>query len=171
MSCILCLCSLTLSTHILSHPPRTPPTHITQGEVAFLLCTDVAARGLDILGVETVLNYDAPTTLTSYLHRVGRTARAGSKGLAVTCVEDGDRQLVKQVGGVVDCVGRTECAVCSPCMATRCTIAFALPLPPHTSGHQNSQNNPACTCPPQCSSTCLGRSHRIHGSRCFPDPV
>ena len=48
-----------------------------QGEVAFLLATDVAARGLDILGLEVVINYDAPTNLASYLHRIGRTARAG----------------------------------------------------------------------------------------------
>lgn len=47
--------------------------------------------------MDTVINYDAPTTLTSYLHRVGRTARAGSRGLAVTLAEDGDRALLKQV--------------------------------------------------------------------------
>lgn len=68
-----------------------------KGDVAFLLCTDVAARGLDILGVDAVLNYDAPATLTSYLHRIGRTARAGERGLAVTIIEDGDRLLVKEV--------------------------------------------------------------------------
>ena len=48
--------------------------------MAFLLATDVAARGLDILGLETVINYDAPSNLPSYLHRIGRTARAGLKG-------------------------------------------------------------------------------------------
>lgn len=42
-----------------------------QGEVAFLLATDVAARGLDILGVETVINFDCPAQLSSYLHRCG----------------------------------------------------------------------------------------------------
>lgn len=68
-----------------------------KGEVAFLLATDVAARGLDILGVENVINYDAPRSLEDYLHRIGRTARAGAAGRALTFVEDGDRGLLKQV--------------------------------------------------------------------------
>ena len=44
-----------------------------QGEVQFLLATDVAARGLDILGVDAVINYDTPFALSGYLHRIGRT--------------------------------------------------------------------------------------------------
>jgi ATP-dependent RNA helicase DDX27 len=67
------------------------------GKAGFLLATDVAARGLDILGVETVVNFDAPRNLTSYLHRIGRTARAGTSGRSVTFVEDGDRPLLKEI--------------------------------------------------------------------------
>ena len=78
------------------------------GKAGFLLATDVAARGLDILGVETVINFDAPRNLTSYLHRVGRTARAGTSGRSITFVEDGDRPLLKEVvkKGKIDLLSR-----------------------------------------------------------------
>ena len=69
-----------------------------QGQVAFLLATDVAARGLDISGVEVVVNYDPPSSLSGYLHRIGRTARAGSSGRAVTFTDDSTRSLLKEVG-------------------------------------------------------------------------
>jgi ATP-dependent RNA helicase DDX27 len=56
----------------------------------------VASRGLDIKGVETVINYEAPQSHEIYLHRVGRTARAGRSGCACTIAAEPDRKVVKQ---------------------------------------------------------------------------
>ncbi|KAL8833966.1 MAG: hypothetical protein Q9176_007722 [Flavoplaca citrina] len=70
-------------------------TSFRTGEVTHLLATDVASRGLDIKGVETVFNYTAPQNLNIYLHRVGRTARAGAPGRSCTLAAEPDRKVVK----------------------------------------------------------------------------
>jgi len=68
-----------------------------RGEVDFLLATDLVARGLDISAVKTVLNFTFPIEPKRYLHRVGRTARAGSHGVALTLCNDEERKDIKKL--------------------------------------------------------------------------
>ena len=62
-----------------------------------LVCTDVAARGLDIKNVSHVYNYDIPKTSTEYIHRIGRTARAGKEGIAIAIVSQRDYDNFRRV--------------------------------------------------------------------------
>jgi superfamily II DNA/RNA helicase len=65
-----------------------------QGKVDLLVATDVAARGLDIKDVPAVFNFDVPFNAEDYIHRIGRTGRAGASGLAVTLVSPSDTRLM-----------------------------------------------------------------------------
>ena len=73
------------------------------GEVQLLVCSDVAARGLDIPEVSHVVNFDVPVNAEDYIHRIGRTGRAGRSGKAFTLASPGDSKLlaavVKMLGG------------------------------------------------------------------------
>ncbi|MEM4267232.1 MAG: DEAD/DEAH box helicase [Candidatus Woesearchaeota archaeon] len=62
-----------------------------------LVCTDVAARGLDIKGVTQVYNYDIPRDSKQYIHRIGRTARAGSEGIAINLLSQRDHENFSRV--------------------------------------------------------------------------
>ncbi len=62
-----------------------------------LVATDVAARGIDIDDIDFVLNYDLPYSADTYLHRIGRTARAGKKGSAISLVEAHDYKLLGKI--------------------------------------------------------------------------
>ena len=75
---------------------------LTEGRVNVLVATDVAARGIDIPDVSHVINFDMPRSGDTYLHRIGRTGRAGRKGTAISLVEAHDYVLLMKIGRYVD---------------------------------------------------------------------
>lgn len=71
------------------------------GKILLLVCSDVAARGLDVSGVSHVFNYDVPFNADDYVHRIGRTGRAGQSGKAWTLVTADDDKLVESIQKLV----------------------------------------------------------------------
>lgn len=68
-----------------------------QAKIQILVATDLAARGLDVEGITHVFNYDFPRDAENYIHRIGRTGRAGEEGMAVTLVERGEMELLSRL--------------------------------------------------------------------------
>lgn len=71
-------------------------------KVTILVCTDVAARGLDVKNVPLVVNYDLPNEAASYVHRIGRTGRAGEKGLAISLCAPEDCEYIDAIYEYID---------------------------------------------------------------------
>ncbi|MFG1360230.1 DEAD/DEAH box helicase [Xanthobacter pseudotagetidis] len=67
------------------------------GEIRVLIATDIAARGIDVTGVSHVVNYDLPNVPESYVHRIGRTARAGREGIAISFCDHEERAFLKSI--------------------------------------------------------------------------
>ncbi|KXW56896.1 DEAD/DEAH box helicase [Ferrovum sp. PN-J185] len=72
------------------------------GEIELLIATDVAARGLDIDSLPLVFNFDLPSVAEDYIHRIGRTGRAGSPGQAISFVSESDRRLLAAIEKVTN---------------------------------------------------------------------
>ncbi|XP_051534011.1 probable ATP-dependent RNA helicase DDX52 [Myxocyprinus asiaticus] len=75
------------------------------GKIWVLICTALLARGIDFKGVNLVINYDFPTTAVEYIHRIGRTGRAGHKGKAITFFTEDDKPLLRSVASVIKQAG------------------------------------------------------------------
>ncbi|XP_065765769.1 probable ATP-dependent RNA helicase DDX52 isoform X2 [Muntiacus reevesi] len=75
------------------------------GKIWVLICTALLARGIDFKGVNLVINYDFPTSSVEYIHRIGRTGRAGHKGKAVTFFTEDDKPLLRSVANVIQQAG------------------------------------------------------------------
>jgi ATP-dependent RNA helicase RhlE len=67
------------------------------GKVRVLVATDIAARGIDVDGVSHVINFDMPNIPESYVHRIGRTARAGAEGIAISFVSNDERPFLRDI--------------------------------------------------------------------------
>jgi len=78
------------------HRTRTI-TGMKQGRIRVLVATDVAARGIDLAGVSHVINYDLPREPEAYVHRIGRTGRAGAKGLALSFAGRAERGMLARI--------------------------------------------------------------------------
>ena len=67
------------------------------GKYRILVATDIASRGIDVIGIELVLNYDLPTNTEDYVHRIGRTARAGGQGHAISLAQPEQRKELRDI--------------------------------------------------------------------------
>ena len=72
-------------------------TKLRQGDVKVLVATDVAARGIDVHGISHVINYDLPKFAEDYVHRIGRTGRAGNTGIAISFASNIDRHILRKI--------------------------------------------------------------------------
>ena len=73
-----------------------------RGEFSFLVATDVAARGIDVENITHIINYDIPMEKESYVHRIGRTARAGKQGSAITFVTPSEYRFLRDIEDYID---------------------------------------------------------------------
>ncbi|HWI44247.1 MAG TPA: DEAD/DEAH box helicase [Nocardioides sp.] len=73
-----------------------------EGKIRVIVCTDVAARGIDVAGVSHVINYTCPEDDKTYVHRIGRTGRAGASGIAITLVDATDVHRWKMINKALD---------------------------------------------------------------------
>ena len=85
----------------MSQNKRRPPWTVPATALSVMVATDIAARGIDVLRVSHVINYDMPDTTDAYTHRIGRTGHAERKGDAFTFITGEDEQLIRKIEQVL----------------------------------------------------------------------
>ncbi|CEM21907.1 unnamed protein product [Vitrella brassicaformis CCMP3155] len=94
------------------------------GDCPILVATDVAARGLDIPNVKQVINYDLPNNIDDYVHRIGRTGRAGNTGTAISFVNETNRPILRDLLGLLE-EAQQEVPSWFSSMVNSCTASFS----------------------------------------------
>ena len=83
---------------------QTALNEFKKGEAEILIATDVAARGIDIKDVDTVINFDIPNVSETYVHRIGRTGRAGASGMALSFCSADEKGYIKDIQQLINTV-------------------------------------------------------------------
>ena len=106
-----------------------------EDKIQVLVCTDVAARGIDVQGVSHVINYTCPEDDKTYIHRIGRTGRAGATGTAITFVDWADLHRWKMINKALDLPFEDAAR-------DLLDLRAPLPRPGHPAGHQVPPRRP-----------------------------
>jgi ATP-dependent RNA helicase RhlE len=110
------------------------------GKYRILVATDIAARGIDVKGIELVVNYDLPDDAENYIHRIGRTARAGHEGLAISFATPDQRSEVRNIEKLMRTVLPVSKHPAFPSIEFESTRSSA-PLPNRRSGFQGPRRS------------------------------
>jgi superfamily II DNA/RNA helicase len=82
----------------MKQPERERALHLFKdGSIRVLVATDMASRGIDVEGITHVINFELPLSPEIYVHRIGRTARAGQEGVAISFCEDSEKEMIKRI--------------------------------------------------------------------------
>jgi len=102
-----------------------------KGSLRTLIATDIAARGIDVDGVSHVINYDLPNIPESYVHRIGRTARAGAEGVAISFCDNEERAYLRDIERLI--------RITIPATDRRTGRTAQAPAPHHAAGRHNGR--------------------------------
>jgi len=112
---------------------------LRHGEIRVLVATDVAARGIDVLTISHVINFDLPSNAEDYVHRIGRTGRAGTKGIAMSFAAGRDIMLVRRIEQFT---GQKIALIIVPGFEAKSKLQAGASAPPRHSRPRNQSSAP-----------------------------